>query len=131
MFWSKDFKAVIKNNKIIKIGVDFFGPNTYSCFPMYKLSTDFLLRWLIECEKHIKKGELNIYAEDAFNNISDKLSLFPMFFNEELCMETIRKDAESLVKNGKFVISIGGEHSISYPLVKAHLVKYPQLSVLP
>jgi agmatinase len=34
------------------------------------------------------------------------------------------------LSEGKFVVALGGEHSISYPCIKAHAEKFPGLSVL-
>lgn len=83
----KDFKAVIENDKIVKIGVDFFTENSYLSMPLYKFSKNDFLIWMDEIEKEIKSGNLDIYAEDAFNNISDQIALKPLYFNKELCME--------------------------------------------
>ncbi len=44
--------------------------------------------------------------------------------------EHITQTAASYLQKDKFVISLGGEHSISYPLVRAWHKKYPDLSVL-
>lgn len=88
----KDFKAVIEDNRVIKIGTKFFGKNAFACFPMYKFfKKDFLL-WLNECEKYIEKGNVKIYAEDVFNKISNKVLLHPMYFNNEICMEIDTKE---------------------------------------
>ncbi len=95
----KDFKAIIENNRVVKIGVDFFGVNAFYCLPLYKfLKNDFLI-WIKEIEKEISNNNVNIYAEDAFNNISDKIFLKPVYFTDERCQEvdTI-KDLEE-VKN--------------------------------
>ena len=83
----KDFKAVIENGRVEKIGTEFFGKNVYACFPMYKFSKKDFLMWLDECEKYIREGKTNIYAEDAFNEISNDAILYPLYFNKELCME--------------------------------------------
>jgi agmatinase len=42
----------------------------------------------------------------------------------------IKKIATDILKDGKFLLTLGGEHSISYPLVKAHKNQYPDLTVL-
>ena len=98
----KDFKAVIENNRVVKIGVEFSGPDAYFCAPMYKFSRADFLRWLDEMEKFIEKGRTNCYAEDAFNEISGEIVLRPLFF-EEFCLEidTISdlKKAESWVRS--------------------------------
>ena len=71
----KDFKAVIEHDKVIKIGVNFFSENAYLTMPMYKLFKKDFLIWMKEIESEIKIGNLNIYAEDAFNKISNEITL--------------------------------------------------------
>jgi len=88
----KDFKAVIVNDRVIKIGIEFIGKNAFACLPMYKFSKSDFLFWLNECEQYIRKGVVNIYAENVFNNISDVLFIYPLYFNDELCMEIDTKD---------------------------------------
>jgi len=83
----KDFKAVIENGRITKIGIDFTGRDALFLAPLYKFSQKDFLYWLNEMEKFIEKGCLNIYAETVFNNISDKIMLYPVYFNDEVCLE--------------------------------------------
>jgi agmatinase len=45
-------------------------------------------------------------------------------------MESLYKRASELVKTGKFVTMIGGEHSVSAPVIRAHAERYDNLSVL-
>ena len=42
----------------------------------------------------------------------------------------IRKQVDALLEKGKFVVTLGGEHTISLAPITAHLAKYPNLSVL-
>lgn len=42
----------------------------------------------------------------------------------------IRASTEALVAKGQRVLSLGGDHSIAFPLIAAHAVRYPKLSVL-
>ncbi len=88
----KDFKAVIENNRVIKIGVEFSGRNAFFSAPLYKFSKSDFLYWLNEIEKFVKKGDLRIYAESVFNEISDKIILHPVYFTEEFCMEIDTKE---------------------------------------
>jgi len=83
----KDFKAVIGNNRVVKIGVEFFGENAFFSAPLYKFSKSDFLCGLDEIENFIKRGDTKSYAEDAFNKISDKVILHPLYFDKELCME--------------------------------------------
>jgi phosphoenolpyruvate phosphomutase len=98
----KDFKAVVVNDRVIKIGIEFIGKNAFACLPMYKFSKSDFLFWLNECGEHIEKGEVNIYAENVFNKISDELLIYPLYFNDELCMEIDTKEelemAERIIK---------------------------------
>ena len=49
-------------------------------------------------EKEIKDKKLNIYAENAFNNISDEIELKPLYFNDKLCMEIDTKEDLKIAK---------------------------------
>ena len=88
----KDFKAVIENDRVIKIGVEFSGKNAFFSAPLYKFSKSDFLYWLDEIEKFVKKDDLKIYAESVFNKISDKIILRPLYFTEEFCMEIDTKE---------------------------------------
>lgn len=83
----KDFKCLIRENRIKKIGVDIFDKDAFPLLPVYYWKEKDFLRWIDEMEKFIKEGRTNCYAEDAFNKISDEIYLFPIFFNNLLCME--------------------------------------------
>lgn len=95
----KDFKAVIENNRVVKIGVAFSGVNAFFSAPLYKFSKSDFLYWLVEIEKFIIEGDVNSYAEDAFNKISDKIILSPLYFDAELCMEIDIKEDLEIAKN--------------------------------
>ena len=88
----KDFKAVIENNRVIKIGTKFTGNNTLFLAPLYKISKNSFLLWLDEIEIYVKKGIVQSYAEDAFNDISDKIYLQPLYYYDEICMEIDTND---------------------------------------
>src|SRR5438045_6615212 len=48
----------------------------------------------------------------------------------ERMMNALYDRAKELVSSGKFVAMIGGEHSVSAPVIRAHAEKYENLSVL-
>lgn len=83
----KDFKGKISNNCIKKIGVNVFGKNAFFLAPVYKFSKDDFKLWLNEIGKFVKKDNVNVYAEEAFNKISDKIKLRPIYFEKKFCME--------------------------------------------
>ncbi len=88
----KDFKAEVINNRVKKIGVKVFGKNAFFLAPIYKFSKEGFNILLQEIDKFVNAGNVNVYAEDAFNNISDSLKLSPVYYGSELCMEIDDKE---------------------------------------
>ena len=83
----KDFKGKIENSLVKEIGVNVFGKNAFFLAPIYKFSKDDFILWLNEIKKFIDRRNVNVYAEDAFNKISDKIKLYPVYYRDEFCME--------------------------------------------
>ena len=54
----------------------------------------------------------------------------PSIDSPERMMNSLYERAHQLVGSGKFVTMIGGEHSVSAPVIRAHAEKYPNLSIL-
>lgn len=82
----KDFKAVIDNNKIVKVGVEFFD-KALAAQPFYKLyKTDWQI-WLEGIIRFCEEGETNCYAEKALNEVSDKCHITPLDIEDLLCNE--------------------------------------------
>src|SRR5436190_3031103 len=48
----------------------------------------------------------------------------------ERMMSSLYDRAQQLAASDKFIAMIGGEHSVSAPVIRAHAEKYPNLSVL-
>ena len=82
----KDFKAVIKNNKIEKIGIEFFD-DAMSAQPLYKIKKEDWLVWLKKIEEYCENDNRKCYAENAFNEVSDKCKIYPCDVNDMLCAE--------------------------------------------
>ena len=82
----KDFKAVIENGKIVKIGVEYFN-QALAAQPLYKLLKNDWLVWFDKIEEYCERGDVNCYAENAFNDISEKCNLLPLDVKDRLCTE--------------------------------------------
>ena len=82
----KDFKAVIKNGMIRRIGVEFFD-NARTAQPLYFLKKKDWLTWLNSIVAFCEKGDVNCYAENAFNVVSDTIELIPYDYEYMLCEE--------------------------------------------
>lgn len=82
----KDFKAVIKNGRINKIGVEFFEL-ALQAQPLYKWCHRDMELWLNEILEFCRMGIQGVYAENAFNEISQNIKLIPLEAEGQLCME--------------------------------------------
>lgn len=82
----KDFKAVIKEGKIEKVGVEFFD-NAMAAQPLYKLNKTDWLVWLNAIEGFCEADNVKCYAEKAFNEVSDKCIIKPLDVKDMLCSE--------------------------------------------
>jgi arginase family enzyme len=56
--------------------------------------------------------------------------VFPDEFNLEKTQQRIETNTEELSKYGKPVLSIGGDHSVSFPVLKALKSRYPELKLV-
>ena len=82
----KDFKAVIKGGLIKKVGVEFFE-NALAAQPLYKINNDDWNVWLNSIVAYCEAGQVSCYAENAFNEISDRCHLYPLDYKDRLCAE--------------------------------------------
>ena len=82
----KDFKAVIKDGRIEKVGIEFFD-NAMAAQPLYKILKEDWLVWLDNIEKFCQDDNRNCYAENAFNQVSDRCRIYPVDVKDMLCAE--------------------------------------------
>ena len=82
----KDFKAVIHDGRVEKIGIEFFT-NAVAAQPLYKLNKKEWNCWLNEIVEFCERKEDKCYAENAFNLISDKCEIVPIDFANDICAE--------------------------------------------
>jgi phosphoenolpyruvate phosphomutase len=82
----KDFKAVLKDGRIDKIGVGFFD-NAVAAQPLYKIKKEDWLIWLENIERFCENDKRQVYAENAFNEVSDKCLIHPLDIKDMLCSE--------------------------------------------
>ena len=82
----KDFKAVVKDGHITEIGINCFD-SAYAAQPLYKIMAKDWDLWLDNITAFCEKGNTNVYAENAFNEISDKCLIYPIDVESDLCAE--------------------------------------------
>lgn len=92
----KDFKAVIKNGYIDKIGIGFFN-NSVAAQPLFMLKENDWKVWLKQIINFCENGNVKCYAEDAFNEISGYCNLYPLDIGDFLCSEIDNSQDLSIV----------------------------------
>lgn len=84
----KDFKCVMQNGYITEIGIHPTGQGKQAfLLPVYKLSREFMEKWLAEINRFVEEGTTKVYAENAFNRISSHIFLDTFELGGMFCME--------------------------------------------
>lgn len=82
----KDFKAVIRNNAVIKVGVDLFD-NAVAAQALYKLNKADWEKWLSSIINYCESGNTNVYAENALNSLDGAANILALDIRNMLCSE--------------------------------------------
>ena len=82
----KDFKAVIQNGIIVKVGIEFFQ-DAMAAQPLYKLKKEDWKVWLARIVDFCENDKRKCYAENAFNEVSSFCHIRPLDFKDNLCAE--------------------------------------------
>lgn len=82
----KDFKAVVQNGHITRVGVEFFN-EAVAAQPLYKILKKDWKVWLNEIESFCENGVDKCYAENALNVVSDTCVIYPLDIQNLLCKE--------------------------------------------
>ncbi len=94
----KDFKAVIDNGRIIKVGIEFFD-NAVAAQPLYKLCKDDWKVWLDSIIAFCEQDNVKCYAENALNEVSDKCNIVPFDVTDRLCSEIDNPEDLAIISN--------------------------------
>ena len=92
----KDFKAVIEDGHITKVGIEFFD-SAMAAQPLYKLNREDWRVWLSEIIAFCESDQRKCYAENAFNRVSDKCRIYPVDVRDTLCSEIDNPDDLAVV----------------------------------
>lgn len=99
----KDFKAVIDDGKITKIGIEFFD-DAVSAQPLYKLKKKDWNIWLDIIIAFCEADNVKCYAENAYNEVSEKCKIISLDVEDRLCSEI--DNPEDLDKVSKMLKAI-------------------------
>ena len=82
----KDFKAIVHNGRVEKVGTEFFK-NAMEAQPLYKINKEDWKIWLNKICEFCENNNRKCYAEDAFNEVSDKCAIYALDIRDMLCAE--------------------------------------------
>ena len=83
----KDFKALIQDGRIRRVGVDCFDAGSVECQAAYHWQAADFSSWMDEIERFVERGDVKCYAENAFNAVSGEIPLYPLECGGRLCAE--------------------------------------------
>jgi len=141
-FGFEQYDPTNKEQEVVLIGVPFSGGNPSSSAPKY--FPGFLRNYLHKHNLkltpqsnpnyHILGNNAEVYQlENLINNtkIKDGGDIFIHFYESRTeVYEKIKHIQKGIINNNKIPFSIGGDHSISYPIINSIAQKYPAFNVL-
>ena len=82
----KDFKAVVKDGRIQKVGVEFFD-GAVAAQALYRLKKEDWRKWLGQICAFCEAGSRKVYAENALNALDGAAGIYPLDVQDLLCAE--------------------------------------------
>ncbi len=93
----KDFKAVIREGKVQKVGIEFFD-DSVEAQALYHLKRDDWKTWLNKIIEFCVSGRTKVYAENALNELDGAANIYPLDVQNMLCAEIDNQDDLAYVK---------------------------------
>lgn len=94
----KDFKAVVEDGLVKKVGVEFFD-NAREAQALYKLQKEDWNIWLDEIIRFVENDDVNCYAEKALNQVSDRMHITAFDLKDKLCAEIDTPEDLAVISN--------------------------------
>ena len=82
----KDFKAVLRNGQIVKVGIEFFD-EAVAAQPLYRLRREDWRKWQESIAAFCARGERRVYAENALNVLDGACGIDALDVGDLLCAE--------------------------------------------
>ena len=94
----KDFKAEIADGKVMKVGVDIFS-DAMEAQPLYKLQKKDWRLWLDKIVAFCEAGNVNVYAENALNELNGSAEIAALDVHNLLCAEIDNQEDLAVVSS--------------------------------
>ena len=82
----KDFKAVLRNGQIVKVGIEFFD-EAVAAQPLYRPRREDWRKWQESIAAFCARGERRVYAENALNVLDGACGIDALDVGDLLCAE--------------------------------------------
>ena len=82
----KDFKAVVHNGRVEKVGIEYFT-DAMEAQALYKLNKEDWQIWLDKIIEYCENDKRKCYAEVALNEVTDKCHIKAFDVKDRLCTE--------------------------------------------
>ncbi|HOL50503.1 MAG TPA: arginase family protein, partial [bacterium] len=105
-------------------------PVPYESTVSFKPGTRFGPEAIIFSSRFMELYEEETHSEPYLEGILTPGEIVQEIDSAGKMMKKIQNTARKFVEKNCFVFTLGGEHSISFPLVKEHQKKYPDLKIL-
>lgn len=79
----KDFKGRIVDNYLREVSINIFDNDCYAFQPMYKLSYNTISKWKSKVEEYVNNGIVNVYAENALNELLSNLDIYSLSYKDD------------------------------------------------
>jgi len=115
----------LENSKIVIL------PAPYESTTSYGKGTEFGPKAIIESSAYVEFYDDEFERELCFDN--SIATIKPIDFADKVgkyALELIKESVDKLLKMNKFVVTLGGEHTISTAPIHSHFRKYPDMSIL-
>ena len=94
----KDFKAVVKDGKVLKVGIEFFN-EAMEAQALYHLKKDDWMLWLDKIVEFCEAGNTKVYAENALNELNGACNIAALDVENLLCAEIDNPEDLAVVSN--------------------------------
>lgn len=116
--------ASFENSKVVIL------PVPYESTTSYQAGTRDAPHEIIWASRNVELYDEEIGKEIYKIGIHTLDEMVPILGNADAMMEELYKVSRQIVQAGKFQVTLGGEHAITSPLVRAHLEKWPSMAVV-
>lgn len=105
-------------------------PIAYESTASYRGGTRLGPQAIIDASRYVETWDEERGWDLADLPMATLQGIAPLAGNSDAMMERIERYASEYIRPDRMLVTLGGEHSITGPLVRAHAARYPDLTVV-